>query len=353
MRFSAEVAPIWYFYASQTTVSCIKNIYMSEILQSPVHSIKAPHRNTMHRSRAVVDEWSYKVECNIGACQHVSMSTCQLFNLLDRPVVILIAHCNYPRCAAHLSYTIHHKANPKFPVGDNFHYQLLVAAHLILRHLNSNCTPLLQIVQSEMILGRTACTSIELKQDSSDDLSLCAQCLCRWMAMWLRSETWTYEMIDHCQKYHFVTYLNLWAHFQISLNDFLSLMMMKMRFPVPAVVLLLSSKWEQFPVYLPRAYHNITVGGHFADIWSVWRSLCGHNHPVMTHSYRNCPLWGRFRERIASGWDSISFCCLPPRPHWKAKTPENIARARKYPNIISNFMPFFSSQCYWWLCPWS
>ena len=30
----------------------------------------------------------------------------------------------------------------------------------------------------------------------------------------------------------------------------------------------------------------------------------------MTHSYRNCPLWGRFRERIASACDSISFSCL-------------------------------------------
>ena len=94
---------------------------------------------------------------------------------------------------------------------------------------------------------------------------------------------------------------------------------MRMVFPL-AAVLLLSPKWEQFPVYLPGAYHNITVGRHFADIWSVWRSLCGHNHPVMTHSYRNCPLWGRFRERIASGWDSISFCCLQTPPHWKATT---------------------------------
>ena len=84
---------------------------------------------------------------------------------------------------------------------------------------------------------------------------------------------------------------------------------MRMVFPL-AAVLLLSPKWEQFPVYLPGAYHNITVGRHFADIWSVWRSLCGHNHPVMTHSYRNCPLWGRFRERIASACDSISFSCL-------------------------------------------
>ena len=196
-----------------------------------------------------------------------------------------------------------------------------MAAHLILRHLNSNCT--LHSSRLYNLKWRTACTSIELKQDSSDDLSLSAQCLCRWTAMWGLK-------LEHMKLLIFVKSIHIWLYYEFTfcestsdnLNDSLSLMMLKMRFPVPAVVLLLSSKWEQFPVYLPRAYHNITVGGHFADIWSVWRSLCGHNHPVMTHSYRNCPLWGRFRERIASGWDSISFCCLHPRPHWKAKTPE-------------------------------
>ena len=154
-------------------------------------------------------------------------------------------------------------------------------------------------------------------------------------------------------NYWFLSSIHIWLYYEFTfcestsdnLNDSFSLMMLKMRFPVPAVVLLLSSKWEQFPVYLPRAYHNITVGGHFADIWSVWRSLCGHNHPVMTHSYRNCPLWGRFRERIASGWDSISFCCLQTPPHWKATTQENIARVQNCPSIVSSFNPLLSRKC--------
>ena len=154
-------------------------------------------------------------------------------------------------------------------------------------------------------------------------------------AEWRPGEVWNLNIwndyFQKCTKSYFVSYLC--SHFV----DKLQTIQMGLCLWWWEFAFLLCQQWcfycllnENSSLFIcPRAYHNITVGGHFADIWSVPRSLCGHNHPVMTHSYRNCPLWGRFRERIASGWDSISFSCLQlPPPHWKATTRKHCKRAK-------------------------
>ena len=116
----------------------------------------AQQRHAFDSRVVIAEKLNYKVTCNIGACRRVDMSTCQMFNLPDRPVILI----------ARPIITAHHclLAGAQFITKQtpNFLLRIISIINLLVAALNftplklklQSTPPATDCTISEMILGR-------------------------------------------------------------------------------------------------------------------------------------------------------------------------------------------------------